>query len=237
MNILFESGFETGDFSEWDILSPSGLYKYDTRTDTVHSGNYAARLTIATDPYYTLLGVPDSGVRLGFHNEGSVDPGDPKNLPDRATYEAWFNLPNAPHFDWLNLVQWKQASLLNEQEQTRVPVASLCATTIDGQLYLQLKHFVGDDGMYREDSRILAVDTQPLPVGEWFPLTTTYEWSKEPLGRITVMSGARTLFDIANIRTELNVPYLSYPRQWTVNNYGDARRFSLYVDDCKVWTE
>jgi hypothetical protein len=239
-NILFADGFESGDFSGWDIISTSGLTEHRVQQNIVHSGRFAAKLSI-----YPLWFLPDPGVRMAYHNRASNDPTNAQSLPDSAFYSAWYYLPRPVQTSWINLMQWKQPQIIKPNEQTRVPVLAVRLRGVDGSMMLSLRSRVDKEGVFVEYGSDLAQDDQPLPVAEWFQIRTLYEWSKSANGRVatwlTLDDGSeRPLWDVRGIITEFDVPFLAYARQWTVNNYaGDVKPspYALFVDDCKVWTE
>jgi len=235
MSVLFATGFETGDFSAFDLVSPSGLYQYRVQSHTVHSGRYAAQLDIRQTWWSRLLGLPDSGVRLAWHNRSQAEAGQRDNLPDEAMYSAWYYLPVLPKVTWLNLMQWKQTRLLGSDDATRDPVISLSACTVNDRLWLQLKSFA-QEGVYAPGSTTLAVGQTPLPIGRWFQLRVFYCWSMTPQGRVAAWLDDEPLWDARDICSELITPYIVAPRQFTVNNYGDAANLTLYLDDVLVET-
>lgn len=235
MNILFEDNFDTGDFSRWDIVSPSGLVQYKVQTQIVHSGTRAAKLSI--QPLWFLA---RPGVRLGWQNKRLAVPSDPANLPDRAYYSAWYYLPTYVQTSGLNLMQWKQPIVLSTNEQTREPTLNVQLRGSGGVMMLCLRNRVDANGGYFAQGTQAAEHSTPVPVAEWFEINCVYEWSKEPSGCVATWLNDQLLWDVDGIRTAFSRPFLAYPRQWTVNNYaGDVKPspYSLYIDDAKVWTE
>lgn len=239
MTTLFHDGFESGSFNAWDIISASGFGNRAIQSEIVHSGRYAARLTIrAQRAPEAMLAAP--GVRLGYHGKKLAAASDPANLPDAAYYSCWYYLPEPVETAWLNLMQWKQARITSKTKQTRDPVAFVCLRGQGGVMSLSLRYKVAvATGRYVEPGMALGEDLTPVPVGEWFELRSLYVWSKTAEGRIATWLNDRLLWDVAGIQTEFDRPYHSYPRQWAVNNYAARFRpspYTIFVDDCRVWT-
>lgn len=231
MNVLFECGFETGNFSELDGIAPSGLTHYSVQSQIVHSGLYAAKLTIL--PFWFL---PHPGVRLEWMNKRWTALDSEANLPNRAYYSAWYYLPSYVETPWLNLMQWKGWTPKNE----RAPILSVRLLGENAQMTLNLRHRVDSQGAYVENGPVFAANTTPVPVGEWFEITTLYEYHQLPLGHVTTWLNGQKMWDVAGIQTEFSYPWHAYPRQWTVNNYAGSTKpapYSLYVDDLRVWDE
>jgi polysaccharide lyase-like protein len=234
---LFEDGFESGNFSKWDIVSSSGFpgtYNYSVQKSIVHTGIYAAKLVV--QPIH--IGATP-GVRLGYHAESIANPTDPKNLPDLLFAEAWYFLPTYVETTWDNIMQVKQARIDGE-DQTRDPVTSNRLIGKDNSLILQLKNHVDESGQYFAEGIVLAESTVSVPIAEWFSLRWRYLWSQDLLGEATVWVNNTEMYNVSGFRSEFNRPFLSFPRQITFNNYAaqvKPSKFGLFIDDVRVWTE
>lgn len=243
MNILFEANFDGGDFSEWDIVSVSGLpytAQYRIQDKIVHEGKYAARLAIAPFRIGSVVIGASPGIRLAWHNKKVAAPNDPANLPNQAYYSAWYLLPTPVESPGINIMQWKQPLILSAIEQTREPTLNVQLRGASGYMGLCLRHRVDEYGQYFPQGTQAAENMMPLPVGEWFEIKSLYEWSKLPTGRVATWLNNQLLWNVSGIRTEFSRPFISYARQWTVNNYAPYVKpspYSIYIDSCSAWTE
>lgn len=226
MAILYENGFETGNFAGLDDIAPSGLCNYFVQDDIVCNGDYAAKLTI--QPHW-LFG--KAAVRLAWMNKRVASPDDPKNLPDAATYSCCYYLPARVETPWLNLMQWK-GWLPNGE---RAPIAAVRLLGEGGKMTLNLRTRSDTEGKFVEDGPVIAQSNLPVPVGEWFEIKTEYEWGQE--GWIATWLNDQLLWEVYGIPTEFAPTGDKYPRQWAVGNYAakvNPYKVSLYVDDLKV---
>lgn len=233
MEVLFNGDFETGNFSQFDSVAVSGRTTHYVQNDTVRSGGKAARLTV--EPHWLYEDNP--GVRLGWMNKKNAAPEDEKNLPDAAFYSAWYYLPSYVETPWNNIMQWKGWSSAN----TRSPIHAVRLFGEGGVMRLTLSNRVGEEtGEYDQSLPVAATSELTLPIARWFQLVTYYIWSKEPTGRVATFVDGEQAWDIEGIRTDFSYPFHTYPRQWAVNNYTakmDLKKYSIFIDDCVVWTE
>lgn len=232
MEILFNGDFETKNFSQFDTVAVSGKTNHFTQREIVHSGQSAAKLTIEPVWYYE----DPPGVRLGWVNRKNKEANDPENLPNEAFYSAWYYLPTYVETPWNNIMQWKGWS----GPETRSPLHSVRLLGQNKEMRLTLSNRVSDEGLYVSTLPVLATSELAVPVGEWFQLVTYYAWSKEPTGRIATFVNGEQAWDVEGIRTEFSYPFHERPRQVAWNNYAakiGQKKYSLYVDDCVVWTE
>jgi hypothetical protein len=231
---LFETNFEQGGFDSFDNVAVSGHATYAAQRQVVHSGQVAARLTI--QPYYMAA---SPGVRLVYFGKQATHSADRHNLPDEAYYSAWYFLPYV-ETPWINIMQWKQGRMTNPKRQARDPVAFVKLEGKQDRLALSLQHRVSKQGAYSPRANCLAeCPDVPVPISEWFELTTLYRWDRGRNGRIATWLNGHMLWDVERIQTEYNQPFVSYPREVTWNNYAAAVKpnpYSLYLDDIRVWT-
>jgi hypothetical protein len=234
MTLNFECGFEEGNFSALDNVAVSGLTNHFVQSEIVHSGRFAAKLTVM--PFWFL---PQPGIRLVWYNKAIAAPEEAKNVPDEAYYSAWYYLPPVETL-WLNIMQWKQGHQTSPTRQAREPVAFVKLKGSSNQMTLELQHRVSAEGTYLPGSNMLAERPDvPVPVNEWFELTSFYRWDKGHAGRIATWLNGQSLWDVEGIQTEYDQPYLEYPREATFNNYAasvKSERYGLYIDDIRVWT-
>lgn len=231
MTILFESGFESGDFSDFDGVAASGLVEYRVQGRIAHGGNKAAKLTV-----YPAWGFPRPGVRLTWMNKKQSDPTSPDNLPRSALYSAWYFLPKPVTTSSINIMQWKQGMKAGGPTD---PAWNVQVKTIDNQLKFVLRDRVDDMGQYNKGGVTASVFETNVPIAQWFELKTLYEWDREPKGRIASWLNGQLMWDIQGTRTEFDRPFVPFPRRVTWNNYaGDVKPwpYSLLVDDVRVET-
>jgi hypothetical protein len=234
MNILFTADFEDRTSNAFDNVAVSGLASCSVQRSIVHSGQYAAKLTVL--PFF-LAAQP--GVRLVWYNKAWTTPDEARNLPDAAYYSAWYYLPPV-ETPWLNIMQWKQGRMTSETRQARDPVAFVKVQGEQGRLSLSLQHRVSARGTYEPTAQQLAESDILVPVNEWFELTTFYRWDKGLDGYIASWLNGVPLWEVQGIQTEYDQPFTEYPREVTFNNYAAAVKpspYSLYIDDVKVWVE
>lgn len=232
MTVIFEADFEGGDFSEFDSVAASGLVEYRVQKGIFHSGSKAAKLTV-----YPLPGLPRPGVRLTWANKRGASPDASENLPRSATYSAWYYLPKPITTNSINIMQWKQAVVVKEDQQSSDPVWNVQLRTVDGVLRFRLRDRVDEAGQYDKVGLTGAVATQHVPIAQWFELKTLFEWDKTPNARVISWLNGDKLWELSGVQTEIDRPFVQYPRRVTWNNYaGDVRPwpYSLFVDDVRV---
>jgi hypothetical protein len=233
-DILWSADFEQGSYPGG--ISISGIAWPALSTERVHSGQYAASLTIVNADGNQN---PEPGVRLTYHAHDTASPSDPKNLPDEAYYSAHYFFPTQVMAEWWNLMQWKQSTMTSSSSQTRIPVYFVSSVYINDAMHFVLRSKVSAEGEYTQPGSTLAVATLPVPIESWVRLECLYHWSKEATGRIACWQNGELLWDVNNIITEFDIPYLEYPRQWTVNSYAGRTyptSHTIYVDDFAVRT-
>lgn len=231
MNLIFSTDFEDGTFNAFDTTASSGIASKEIQSQIVHSGTKAAKLTIKPVWYSK-----EPGMRLGWVNRDGAASDNPENLPNIATYAAWYYLPTYVKTTWNNLMQWKG----RKPDGSREPILSVRLLGENNLMTLNLRHRVAADGTYIENGPVIASSPLPVPVAEWFEIVTYYEYSKMPTGRITSWLNNQLLWDVSGIATEFSYAFYEYPRQVAWNNYAgnvNPSPYSLYIDDVRVWTE
>lgn len=231
---LWSASFETQSYP--GHIEISGKAAAALTNKQVSSGRYAAALSIANANGSQR---PEPGVRLAYNARGVVKPSDPKNLPDVAYYSASFYFPHIVLAEWWNIMQWKQAVIVNGS-QTRLPIYSIHPLYHDGGMSFFLRSRVDTKGKYQDNSVYIAGSPKMIPLKKWVRLECMYKWSKLPDGRITCWMDGQLLWDVNNIITEFDIPYYQYPRQWTINNYAGQtwpESHVLYVDNLAVRTK
>jgi hypothetical protein len=215
----------------------SGLASAAVTSKQAHSGRYSAALSIKNADGFQR---PEPGVRLTYNAKGEVSPSDPKNLPDVAYYSAHYYFPQNVTSKWWNVMQWKQAVIESNGSQTRVPVYSIHPLFVNGGMSFFLRSRVNSEGAYQDPAVYVAGSPLVIPLNQWVRLECMYRWSKLADGQITCWMNGELLWDMTNIITEFDTPYVQYPRQWTVNNYAGEtlpKSHVLYVDDLAVRTQ
>lgn len=238
--VIFSADFETGNLNQWlngGQISISGATKASANTSIVYKGRYAAALTI-----YDANGTtnPQPGVRLAWNAAGRVLPSEAKNLPDEAYYSAHYYFPQQVATEWWNIMQWKQALKTPDGGQTRIPVYFVSVIGKNNQMYLALRSKVSSQGQYTEPGTTAAYWSKPIPIKSWVRLECLYRWSKQANGRIACWQNGTLIWDVKNIITEFEIPYKSYPRQWTINNYAGKTSPTnplLYIDEAAILTQ
>lgn len=225
--VIWSAGHETVDpfyFTEWTRVSSSGAYTYTRDCTIARTGSCSARATIDGS----------GGVRFTYqgHNLDGFYPEKPDNLPDDATYSAWFYLPEVVDVSWLNLFQWKyRYDGGGTREMVWITVHDWNGQT---EWRPRLTTRWQTDGTWGGASRVLATTTRTLPVGEWFNITSRYVWSSTD-GRVTTWLNGDLLWDVSGIPTEGDWPFGHYARNWAVNNYGSLNgTFTLWIDNASV---
>jgi len=240
--VIWSSGFEKGDISEW--YAPSGrargdygggMYnsgKADARPsrEVAHTGRWGLKMTISTPP--------ESGARLFRWRE----PRRHRTL----YYSAWLYVPDrmAVRGNYLNLMQFKSRS---EDNRRNDPLWVFHVTrTRDGPLYISAAWGAGQTetpGPYAESRGGFRNYTQraaSLPVGRWVHLEALLEQSSGFDGRVAFWQDGIKLFDFRNVRTSYkNCKWNSWcaANDWSVNLYSDGLAPNpavVYLDDAMI---
>ena len=235
--IIWQADFETGDLSQLrdgGQITISGRGKANITEEVVHSGRYAAALTI-----FGANGLlkPSPGVRLAWNGRDWVAKENAQNLPDEAYYSSYYYFPEVVETNWWNIMQWKQAFVRGNGSQTRNPVYFVSAVYVNGANALILRSKVDQQGRYTNPGTTAAEATIPLPTNRWVHLECYYRWSKAADGQIRCWQDGQQLWNVTGIITEFGGEFNTYPRQWTVNNYADETKPvnpTIYVDDLVI---
>jgi Polysaccharide lyase len=221
-NVLWSSGVETGDISEWlfngggPYITRSGRVSVERRV--VHSGRYAMRLSIrGADGRHG-----DQAIRMFRYRlvEGS-------RLPLAAYYSVWLYFPvrATPRHYW-NVIQWK--TKLSSGVVVPVFILNVANRASSGAMYLYLLQARG--------RLSVAASRLDLPVRRWVQIETYYRWSTRGEGRVTVWQDGHRVMDLRRAVTAFPTDDVN-PRQWSVNNYTNAIRpstISIFVDDAAI---
>lgn len=232
--LLWHANYETGDVGQWDYVTVSGSADAKVVTNMKRTGNYGNALTVRNDR---------GGVRMVVITTPSspTDKAHPRNLPNEAYYSVWFYFPQKidPH---TNVFQWKQAYQDGADHQTRRLLYWIRADWSDSRnafrFHLRSK-LNNQTGAWDNVSHSEAISTRDVPLNTWVHLECYYRWSKAGDGQITCWQDGVKILDRNNIHTEYNWPYLSRPRQWTVNNYTKnttPNDHTIYIDDAAIAT-
>jgi hypothetical protein len=228
-DILHLIDFETNDFSDWDGVGITGNADGIVTDEFVHSGQFSAAVTI----YDATEG--GNGARLQLYKR-FTEPDNPKNLPDEAYYSAWYYIPTFIEGN-NNIFQWKQAFQDSPNSQTRKKTFSV--TLRDMVPHLSSK--TDQDGNFTTGTDVDIADIQ-VPIGQWFQLECFYRWSTQQDGAVICWLDGYEILRAEEITTQSDsAQWLSYPRQWTVNNYGVSPQNPLtntiYIDDAALSTK
>lgn len=223
--VLWSNTHETGtEFDKWR-QSPSGSVTAERSSEQAHTGTHSAKLTVHDS----------GGIRMAVDNQTGTAKTDPHNLPDDGTYSVWFYFP-APITD-TNAFQFKYAEQDAPDHQTRRLLYFFRADwTPDGFQWHLRDKLNRDTGEWNDTGQTQTVAKSPLrvPLNTWSQLRVRYRWGKNKTGLIVAWQDGVEIMRVENIWTELDVPWLGYPRQWTVNNYNTHGPNSLYIDDAEI---
>lgn len=161
----------------------------------------------------------------------------PTNLPDEAYYSAYYYFPEevVPGDSWWIVFQWKD----EEAGVTLHPTWMVNAWDWDqgGRMRFTLHRGVGDDNQPIMPHVREAIAPMGIPLGQWVHLECFYKWSIEPEGRVTCWQDGVMIWDMQNVRTDLDMGYQYWPRQWTTTNYSidtTPAVVSIFVDDAAI---
>ena len=213
--VLWSSGFETGDLSEWTREgggavdnSGTGAVNVNTgngigvaSTDVAHTGNYSLKMTIS--------GVTNTTTGVRFFRWYS----------QTGYYSAWYYFPQVySDMNWWNVFQWKDAN--------NNPAWVINVTNVGGQMrYWLYDAYTG--GVYNQS-------VANIPVGHWVHLEAYYKIATDNTGRVTVYQDGQQLLDVQNVQTQAPGSTSIY---WGVGNYTDnivPSTATIYVDDVAI---
>ena len=214
--VLWSSGFETGDLSEWTrkgggAVDNSGTGAVNVNngngigvasTDVAHTGNYSLKMTIS--------GVTNTTTGVRFFRWHS----------QTGYYSAWYYFPQVySGMNWWNVFQWKDAN--------NNPAWSVNVENVGGQMrYWLYDAYTG--GVYNQS-------VANIPVGHWVHLEAYYKIASDNTGRVTVYQNGQQLIDAQNVQTEAPGTGI----YWGVSNYTDnivPSTATIYVDDAAIST-
>jgi hypothetical protein len=220
--IVWSSGHETGNLSEWNAGRGGGEFNSGdadavASTDVAHDGRYSAKLTTRTPP--------EAGTRLFRWNESE--------RYTEAYYSAWFYLPVPFRSDWSDIFQFKsQLGAVNDpfwflQVKNRP----------SGAMYLVLSWWnrLSVDGPRpgQRGGREYHQSIADLPAGRWTHIEVFLRQSADFDGRIVVWQDGVELFNQQDVRTK----YRDSQQSWAVTNYGSGfapTPVTIYVDDAMI---
>mgnify|MGYP001555420751 CR=1 FL=1 len=213
-DVFWNAGFETGDISEWTShgawLRQGDTATYKVQSNTVHSGNYAVKLTIDTSSGRS------QAAYLFYWDE----------LPEAAYYSAWYYIPdNIDTEVWWNIMQWK--STYNGNTDYSRPIFVLDGALF-GQTALSLCYLPDREA----DKRCWKQTEVDLPQNQWVHIEVYYQRDKQD-GQVIVWQDGVQIFDVTGYPTVLSDGTLYY----SVNHYTDGIApdvSSIYIDDVMI---
>lgn len=177
--VLWCASHESGTMAEWythrgggEFVSGGGMSR--ASRDIAHSGNWSARLTIATPP--------QGGARLFRWRE-------PRHY--RALhYSVWFYFPRqySSRAGWWNILQWKS----NAGNGTD-PFFVIDVLDRDGASFLSMYD-------WQNGIRYQPLSQKDVPVGRWFRVDAYYVCDASR-GEVVVWQDGVLLFDVRNVGT------------------------------------
>lgn len=227
---LWATSHENG-LGDWE-QTPSGDARAELSTEQAHTGSKSAKLIVGGD----------GGIRMRVDSQSPTGAAkeDPDNLPTDGLYSAWYYFPsNAAPSCNSNIFQWKQAETkANGTSQTRRLLHFIRADREGNQFRLHLRgkmdHQTGEWNALGQTFSIGKAGTL-IPLDTWVKVSARRVWAKNQTGLIQVFLNDHLEIEITNIVTELSVPYIGYPRQWTVNNYNTCGTPNhLFMDDAEI---
>lgn len=237
-SVVWYEDHESGDYAGWSYVAISGDASVAVSDARARTGTYSLELAISgADGQGT-----SPGVRMEKH-DGILGYGEPENLPETAFYSVFFYFPEyVAHDSWFwNVFQWKRAYATAEGGQSRYP--TWVVNVLDrgsNQMTFMLESKVNDDNSYAPLGTRVATAPIDVPIGEWVHLECLHTWAMEPTGQITCWQDGETIWDVRNIRTDLDYDYIEERWQWTVNNYAadtQPTNHSIWIDDAAISLE
>lgn len=209
----FEEGF-------CDYLGPTSFCYANSAASSelvdspVHSGRKAAS--------YTITGQQNDGLQARCVRQGE--------LPRAAYYGAWFYIPSeVTASDTWNLFHFegREPSDPQPEDQHGLWDVSVRVAT-DGSLRVYVYDFL-------RGATIQDLDSNEIPVGQWFHLETYFERASDASGRFSVYVSGQLALDLSDLATDD-----ATLGQWYVGNFAAAITPSvntLIVDDVTIDTE
>lgn len=218
-DVVWSADFETGDISQW---SPGGGFikqgssgKVDIITSPVHSGKYAAALSINTsEPSST-------GNQAAYLFRWQDLPGK------EYYYSAWYYIPsNINPGSWWNIFQWKSMHSSGND-----PMIVLDAINYSSGQTGLVMYWRADNETLRK--RWTQENLKPIPRDTWFQIEGYYKQSTLQDGHVTVWQDGVKIFDVKNLQTALSEDTV----HWSINNYTSnitPPNTTIYVDDAVI---
>lgn len=218
----WSTGFETGDLSElrtndFGDFVRQGNGAYGLVNAPVHTGNYAAALTIDTSQY------SPTGAHAAYLFFW-------KELPEEAYYySAWYYIPAVVRpLGYWNLWQWKSTEDGNSDNSKRI--FSVGARLQGGGLGLYMVQRLpnGQNFNYHQ--------ARNIPLDQWFRLEGYYRQAYEATGQVIIWQDGEEIFNVENVQTVLE----DLSVDWSVNNYSDRilpSPCTIYIDDITISKE
>lgn len=223
-DILWKEDHEGSKLS-WDGTGEpwaTGNYSYGVVSSPAHSGTKAIYSTIDTS-------AGASGVRWAQRQVtgGAI-------LPTEAYYSSWVYFPEVFDSDWYMLMQWKTET----DHCCSNPMYSVNLDRDGNKLRAHLHSFVDVNGEFSPNGSYADVAPITFPTGQWVHLEAYYRWDKSLTGgAVTVWQDGVEILGITGKRTQTDVEYGSYPRQWAVNAYGEnlnPNPHTMFIDDAAI---
>lgn len=218
----WSTSFETGDLSElrandFGDFVRQGNGAYGLVNSPVHTGNYAAALTIDTSQYSP---TGSHAAYLFFWKE----------LPEEAYYySAWYYIPAvARPLGYWNLWQWKSTDDGNSDNSQRIFSVGARQQGNGLGLYMVQRLSNGENFNYYQ--------VRNVPLDRWFHLEGYYRQAYEATGQVIIWQDGEEIFNIENVQTVLK----DLSVDWSVNNYSDRilpSPCTIYIDDITISKE
>jgi hypothetical protein len=226
--VPWSADHESGDLSQWYIDDGGGEFNSGDASSTIsrdvaHSGQYSAKLTIATPG--------TSGSRLFRWNESHTRP--------EAYYGAWFYFPTTYRAKrWWNIFQFKSRN----GPEVNDPVWELGVGNGPGgamRVHLEWWNGLSIEGPHRGEfgGKTFDQGMKDIPVGKWTHFEVFLRQSSGFDGQLMVWQDGVQLFTVSDVRTRY--PASNGANEWSVNNYSDAISPSptiIYIDDAAIGT-
>jgi hypothetical protein len=210
--IVFYSGFETGDASEWNGDGGGGVYGEDTGgqlnivVSPVHTGTRAAQFLVL-DPSV-------NGQIKAFRWRG-ID-------LTEGYYSAWYYFPRDFRVnEWINIMQWK------EKESPWDHELAVLAKQVQGIPRFAL-FWRTSTGEYYEFTNAV------VPLGSWVFLEVFIKVDQTQ-GEVKIWVDGQLSYAKSNIETQGNTPTIMFG----VGNYpsqNEYKNLSIYIDDAVAST-
>lgn len=245
--ILWQDGFESGDWSKWKRPAISGRASAEVVTEQAYEGTYSLKLA-----NWGVDGSHSAGVRMTPDTE-LWRPVESGGYPDDLYYSARFFIPftfegrsNFFQYKMSDATAWNGDGTPREHTQRMIWKISLVWDRDTDKYLLETATRVDqENGQWRDGPSDVQFISEPLvSVGEWFHVEVHYVWGKDNTGRATVWLNGELVHDQENMSTEANnLECMQWCRTWAVNHYladyqgyvapGDSW---VFLDDAKMAT-